>query len=395
VQVAYTPAQEALRREFRAYLAQVMTPEARAATRDRESGPAYREVIRRMGRDGWLTPGWPKEYGGRGLDPLAQKIVLEELWLAEAPFPFVTVNTIGPALIRRGSPAQQRELLPRIASGELNFAIGYTEPEAGTDLAALKTQAVREANGDYLINGQKVFTSGAEGADYIWLAARTDRAAPAHRGITIFMVDTRLPGFAVSPLYTVGGMRTNVTYYENVRVPASMIVGEVNGGWALITEQLNHERVGLAALAYGAQGCFDATLAWARSTPGVGGARLIDAPWVQLALAEAYALLEAYAILGNRVAWEVAAADTRAELASACKVFSTESYIEVLRLLLEVTGSAGLVREGSPGAVLRGRLEIEYRRCQINTFGGGATEVLRDMVAQLGLKLPRVPARLA
>jgi 3-oxocholest-4-en-26-oyl-CoA dehydrogenase alpha subunit len=159
VQVAYTPAQEALRREFRAYLAQVMTPEARAATRDRESGPAYREVIRRMGRDGWLTPGWPKEYGGRGLDPLAQKIVLEELWLAEAPFPFVTVNTIGPALIRRGSPAQQRELLPRIASGELNFAIGYTEPEAGTDLAALKTQAVREANGDYLINAPWVPTT--------------------------------------------------------------------------------------------------------------------------------------------------------------------------------------------------------------------------------------------
>ena len=395
MQVAYTPAQEALRREFRAYLAQVMTPEVRAATRDRESGPAYREVIRRMGREGWLTPGWPKEYGGRGLDPLAQKIVLEELWLAEAPFPFVTVNTIGPALIRRGSPAQQRELLPRIASGELNFAIGYTEPEAGTDLAALKTQAVREADGDYLINGQKVFTSGAEGADYIWLAARTDRTAPAHRGITIFMVDTRLPGFTVSPLHTVGGVRTNVTYYENVRVPASMIVGEVNGGWALITEQLNHERVGLAALAYGAQGCFDATLAWARSTPGAGGARLIDAPWVQLALAEAYALLEAYAILGNRVAWEVAAGDTRAELASACKVFSTESYIEVLRLLLEVTGSGGLVREGSPGAVLRGRLEIEYRRCQINTFGGGATEVLRDMVAQVGLKLPRIPARLA
>jgi alkylation response protein AidB-like acyl-CoA dehydrogenase len=395
VQVSYTPAQEALRREFRAYLAQVMTPEVRAATRDRESGPAYREVIRRMGREGWLTPGWPKEYGGRGLDPLAQKIVLEELWLAEAPFPFVTVNTIGPALIRRGSPAQQRELLPRIASGELNFAIGYTEPEAGTDLAALKTQAVREADGDYLINGQKVFTSGAEGADYIWLAARTDRTAPAHRGITLFMVDTRLPGFTVSPLHTVGGVRTNVTYYENVRVPASMIVGEVNGGWALITEQLNHERVGLAALAYGAQGCFDATLAWARSTPGAGGARLIDAPWVQLALAEAYALLEAYAILGNRVAWEVAAGDTRAELASACKVFSTESYIEVLRLLLEVTGSGGLVREGSPGAVLRGRLEIEYRRCQINTFGGGATEVLRDMVAQVGLKLPRIPARLA
>jgi alkylation response protein AidB-like acyl-CoA dehydrogenase len=340
-----------------------------------------------MGRDGWLTPGWPQEYGGRGLDPLAQKIILEELWLAEAPFPFVTVNTIGPALIRRGTAAQKRAILPRIASGELNFAIGYTEPQAGTDLAALRTQAVR-AGDFFVVNGQKIFTSGAEGADYIWLAVRTDAAAPAHRGISILMVDTRLPGFDVSPIHTVGGVRTNITYYKDVHVPADMLVGELNGGWHLITEQLNHERVGLAALAYGAQGCFDAALAWARATPAVNGF-VIDSLWVQMALAECYALLQAYAVLGNRVAWEVAQGETRAQLASACKVFSTETYIRVLRLLIDVTGSAGLLRHGSPGAVLAGRLEAEYRRCQINTFGGGATEVLRDMVAQMALQLPR------
>ncbi len=388
--VEYTQAQQALRREFRAYLGQLMTPEAREATRDRESGPAYRALLKRMGADGWLTPGWPKEYGGRGLDPLAQKIVLEELWLAEAPFPFVTVNTIGPALIRRGTEAQKRDILPRIASGELNFAVGYSEPQAGTDLAALKTQAVRE--GDcFVINGQKVFTSGAEGADFIWLAARTDANA-GHRGISIIMVDTRLPGFAVTPIHTVGGVRTNVTFYKDVRVPATMLVGELNGGWKLITEQLNHERVGLAALAYGAQGCFDDTLAWARSTHGSRG-RVIDEPWVQSAFAECYALLQAYAVLGNRVAWEVAQGETRAQLASACKVFSTEMYIRVVRLLLEVTGAAGLVRGDSPGALLHGRLENEYRRCQINTFGGGTTEVLRDMVATMGLGLPRAVVR--
>jgi 3-oxocholest-4-en-26-oyl-CoA dehydrogenase alpha subunit len=387
VHLEYTPEQRHLRREFRAYLAQLMTPERRAATRNRESGAAYRETLRQMGRDGWLTPGWPREYGGRGLDPLAQKIVLEELWLAEAPFPFVTVNTIGPALIRRGTEAQKREILPRIATGDLNFAIGYSEPQAGTDLAALRTQAV--CTGDsFLVNGQKVFTSGAEGADYIWLAARTDPAAAPHRGISIFMVDTRLPGFAVAPIHTVGGVRTNVTYYKDVRVPADMLVGELNGGWRLITEQLNHERVGLAALAYGAQGCFDDTLQWARITPA-GAGFVIDQPWVQTALAEAYVLLQAYAVLGNRVAWEVAQGETRAQLASACKVFSTESYIRVLRLLLDVTGSSGLLRQGSPGAVLGGRLEAEYRRCQINTFGGGTTEVLRDMVAQMALGLPR------
>jgi 3-oxocholest-4-en-26-oyl-CoA dehydrogenase alpha subunit len=387
VRLEYTPEQRRLRQEFRAYLAQLMTPERRAATRNRESGAAYRETLRQMGSDGWLTPGWPEAYGGRGLDPLAQKIVLEELWLAEAPFPFVTVNTIGPALIRRGTEAQKRAILPRIAAGELNFAIGYTEPQAGTDLAALRTQAVR-AEDSFLINGQKVFTSGAEGADYIWLAARTDPAAAPHRGISIFMVDTRLPGFAVAPIHTVGGVRTNVTYYKDVRVPADMLVGALNGGWQLITEQLNHERVGLAALAYGAQGCFDDTLQWARITPSAAGF-VIDQPWVQMALAEAYVLLQAYAVLGNRVAWEVAQGETRAQLASACKVFSTESYIRVLRLLLDVTGSCGLLRQGSPGAILAGRLEAEYRRCQINTFGGGTTEVLRDMVAQMALGLPR------
>ena len=390
MQLEYTSGQRALRREFRGYLANLMTPERRAATRGRESGAAYRETLRQMGRDGWLTPGWPEEYGGRGLDPLAQKIILEELWLAEAPFPFVTVNTIGPALIRRGTEAQKREILPRIATGELNFAIGYTEPQAGTDLAALRTQALREGDA-FVINGQKVFTSGAEGADYIWLAARTNPEAAAHRGISILMVDTRLPGFAVTPIHTVGGVRTNVTYYKDVRVPANMLVGELDRGWQLITEQLNHERVGLAALAYGAQGCFDDTLQWARVTP-MGAGFLIDQPWVQMALAEAYVQLQAYAVLGNRVAWEVAQGETRAQLASACKVFSTESYIRVLRLLLDVTGSAGLLRHGSEGAVLAGRLEAEYRRCQINTFGGGTTEVLRDMVAQMALGLPRAGA---
>jgi alkylation response protein AidB-like acyl-CoA dehydrogenase len=386
--VAYTSEQLRLRQEFRAYLRQLMTPELRQAAGEGESGPAFRQLVRRMGADGWLTPGWPTEYGGRGLDPLAQKILLEELWLAEAPFPFVTVNTIGPALIRRGTPEQKRELLPRIARGELNFAIGYSEPQAGTDLAALRTRAQRDGD-DFLVNGQKIFTSGAEGADYVWLAVRTDPQASAHRGISILMVDTRLPGFALSPIHTVGGLRTNVTFYQNVRVPARMLVGELNGGWQLITEQLNHERIGLAALAYGAQACFDATLTWARTTALPQGKSVLAQPWVQGALAECYALLQAYAVLGNRVAWEVAQGESRAPLASACKVFSTESYIRVLRLLLDVTGAAGLLRQGSVGALLNGRLEREYRRCQINTFGGGATEVLRDMVAQLALGLPR------
>ncbi len=386
--VDYTTEQKALRKEFREYLDGIMTDEVREATRDAESGPAYRAVIKQMGEDGWLTPGWPVEYGGRGLDPLTQKILLEELVLAEAPFPFVTVNTVGPALMRLGTEQQKADILPRIAAGELIFAIGYSEPGAGTDLASLKTRAVLDGD-EYVINGQKIFTSGAEGADFVFLAARTDPDAPPHKGITILMLDTKAPGFSVSPIWTVGGFRTNVTYYEDVRVPANMVIGEVNGGWRLIAEQLNHERIGLAALTYGANGCFDQVTAWARETKAGDGKQLIDVPWVQSALGESYALLRAVEVMGNRVAAQVSQGSTRADLASGLKVFGTESVIKVMRLLLDVLGPAGLVRDGSAGAVLRGRIEREYRKCQINTFGGGTAEVLRDMVAQVGLGMPR------
>jgi alkylation response protein AidB-like acyl-CoA dehydrogenase len=386
--VDFTPEQKAIRAEFRAYLDKIMTPEVRAATVAVESGDTYRKVIRQMGQDGWLTPGWPESYGGRGLDSLTQKILLEELVLAEAPFPFVTVNTVGPALMRLGTERQKADILPRIATGELIFAIGYSEPGAGTDLASLKTRAVQDGD-DYVVNGQKIFTSGAEGADYVFLAVRTDPDAPPHKGITILMMDTKLPGFSVSPIWTVGGVRTNVTYYEDVRVPADMVIGEVNAGWRLIAEQLNHERIGLAALTYGANGCFDQVVDWAGKVKTGENGRLLDVSWVQSALGEAYALLRAIDVMGNRVAAQVAQGSTRADLASGLKVFGTEGVIKVMRLLLDVIGSAGLVRDGSPGAVLKGRIEREYRKCQINTFGGGTAEVLRDMVAQVGLGMPR------
>ncbi len=385
--VDFTQEQKALRAEFRAYLDGIMTPEVRAETVNAESGPAYRSVIRQMGRDGWLTPGWPVDYGGRGLDSLTQKILLEELVLAEAPFPFVTVNTVGPALMRLGTEKQKREILPRIATGDLIFAIGYTEPGAGTDLASLKTRAVRDGD-DYVVNGQKIFTSGAEGADYVFLAVRTNPDVPPHKGITILMMDATLPGFSISPIWTVGGVRTNVTYYEDVRVPAEMVIGDVDGGWRLIAEQLNHERIGLAALTYGANGCFDQVVDWTRGVE-VGGGRLIDVPWVQSALGEAYAMLRAIGVMGNRVAAEVSQGSTRADLASGLKVFGTEGVIKVMRLLLDILGPVGLIADGSPGAVMRGRIEREYRKCQINTFGGGTAEVLRDMVAQVGLGMPR------
>ena len=268
--VDHTPTQKALRAELRAYFAELIPPDVRSQIRSMESGPLQRRLIKKMGADGWLGVGWPREWGGQGRTAIEQQIWFEEARRAGAPLPFVTLNTVGPALIARGSEAQKRRFLPGILAGEIHFAIGYTEPGAGTDLAALETRAVRE--GDvFVVNGTKIFTSGADDADYIWLACRTDPAADKHKGISILIVDTQLPGFSATPIHTLGGGHTTMTYYENVRVPAEMLVGELNGGWKLITLQLNHERIGLAAFGASALQRYDEVLAWARETTDEAG----------------------------------------------------------------------------------------------------------------------------
>jgi 3-oxocholest-4-en-26-oyl-CoA dehydrogenase alpha subunit len=383
--IDYTESQKALRRELRAYFNALMTPELREGTRGNEGGDAYKQVIRQLGKDGWLALGWPREYGGQGRKYSEQLVFFEEAQLAEVPLPFVTISTVAPALIALGSEEHKRFFLPKIAAGELHFAIGYTEPGAGTDLAALKTSAVRDGD-EYVINGGKIWTSSAEAADYIWLAARTDPdAKPQHRGITIFMVDAKQPGFSFTPLYTVGGVRSNASYYDNVRVPASMIVGQLNGGWKAITSQLNHERVGLAAIGVQGWGLLQRVLAWAQSTEAADGKRIADLPWVQSSLAEVYARMEAMRLMNWRMAWQLDTGEPDPAFSSAIKAYSTECLIAVDKLMLNVTGMAGGLRRGSPGAALNGDLEEHYRKCQINTFGGGIAEVMRDLIAQFGL----------
>jgi 3-oxocholest-4-en-26-oyl-CoA dehydrogenase alpha subunit len=385
--VNYTESQNELRREFRAYFSKLIKPEHREELRNAESGDLYKTLIRQQGKDGMLAVGWPEEYGGRGLSQSEQLIRYEEALLAGAPTPFVTLNTVGPAIMSKGTDEQKRRFLPGIASGELHFAIGYTEPSAGTDLASLTTAAVR--NGDYyVVNGNKVFTSGAEGADYIFLAVRTDPEAKKHKGISILVTDTKDPGFSYGPIHTMGGVRTNVTYYTDVKVPIDMIIGEENGGWRLITEQLNHERVGLAA--WGIQGwrVFRAALDWARNTKNAQGLRVIDDPSAQRNLAEVYAHLEAMRVMNARMSWQLDRGELNPVFPSAIKVYSTEIMLEICRMLMDVVGPHALIAAGSEGAVLHGDLEHEYRRATINTFGGGVVEVLRGLVATHGLGMP-------
>src|SRR5205809_1677900 len=207
----YTPDQQALRKELRAYFDELLTDEVRAALGvSGEGSPLFRTLVAKMGADGWLGVGWPKEYGGQGRPPTDQFIVFHEVQRAGAPFPFVTINTVGPTIMAFGSDELKHRFLPGILRGEINCAIGYSEPEAGTDLASLRTRAVRDGN-EYVVNGNKVFTSGAQDADYVWLAVRTDPDAPKHKGISILLVPTASPGFKVSPIVTVGGVRTNAT----------------------------------------------------------------------------------------------------------------------------------------------------------------------------------------
>ena len=385
--VDYTDSQRALRKEFRAYFSDLIKPEYREELRNAESGDLYKQLIRQQGKDDMLAVGWPKEYGGRGLSESEQLIRYEESLLAGAPTPFVTLNTVGPAIISSGTEEQKKRFLPGIAAGELHFSIGYTEPSAGTDLAALTTAAVK--NGDeYVVNGNKVYTSGAEGADYIWLAARTDPEAPKHKGISILVVDTTDPGFSYGPIHTMGGVHTNVTYYTDVKVPTDMIIGKENAGWRLITEQLNHERVGLAAWGINAWKIFRDAMNWARNTKNADGQRVIDDPTAQRNLAEVYAHLEAMRVMNARMSWQLDQHEMDPVFPSAIKVYSTEIMLEICRLLMDVVGPHALIGPGSDGAVLYGNLEHEHRRATINTFGGGVVEVLRGLVATHGLGMP-------
>ena len=290
------------------------------------------------------------------------------------------------------APTSSARFLPGILSGELQFAIGYTEPEAGTDLASLRTRAVRDGN-DWILNGQKVFTSLATHADYIWLAARTDPDAPKHKGISLLIVDARAPGVSMTPTPTLGDNPVCTTYYEDVRVPGANLVGgaaSLNRGWKLITTQLNHERVALMSVGP-TERTLEETLAWARATRDADGRPVIDRPWVRASLARVYAKLEVLKLLNWRQACAIAADHLTMAEASTVKVYGSELYVEVYRLLLEVLGPAGALKVGSPGAALRGRVERFYRATLVLTFGGGTNEVQRDLIAMSGLGIPRMP----
>src|SRR3954464_4237598 len=389
--IALDPEQVALKEELQGYFGALVTPEVRAglASATGEFGEAgvYKAVIKQLGTDGWLGIGWPEEWGGQNRSMIDQLLFPDVAADFGVPIPYLTLNTVGPTIMRYGTEEQKQYFLPRILAGDLHFSIGYSEPGSGTDLASLKTKAVREGD-EWVINGQKMWTSLIQYADWIWLACRTDPDLPRHKGLSMILVPADAAGFSYTPVHTVAGVSTSATYYEDVRVPASNLVGELNGGWPLITNQLNHERVSLTSAAPRAMS-LKLVREGAQQTKDPDGSRVIDTEWVQIALGRAHAKIQALTLIN----WKLASdADQGVPLspaeASATKIFGSELATEVYRSLMEVIGPNAALTGASDGAVLAGRIERSYRSALVMTFGGGTNEIQRDIIGYVGLGLP-------
>lgn len=392
MELDFTPEQQSFREELREYFKQMMTEElVKELSGDGEGGgPEFRKAMMQMGQDGLLGVGWPKEHGGQGRTPMEQFLFADEIQTAGFPLPFLTLNTVGPTLRHYGSKAQKHEFLPKVLAGELFFAIGYSEPAAGTDLAALQTTAVRDGD-DWVINGQKMWTSLAGYSDYIWLAARTDPTKSKHRGLSMFLVPTTADGYSRQEIRTVGGVTTNATFYDNVRVPAEALIGGENNGWALITGQLNHERISLMSIGPIRRNLREITQ-WAKDTV-IDGAPVIDKAWVRENLARVYSKVQILRLMNWKQAWAAQAGQPNPADASAMKVFGSELNMEAYRLLMEITNARAGLGADSPGAVLQGRIESAYRNGLILTFGGGTNEVQRDIIAMAGMGLPHYKSK--
>ena len=368
-----------------------MTPAMLEELRDPDlkegGGPEFRRQYARMGSDGWIGLSWPRELGGRELSHMEQYIFTDEVVRSGFPYPFLTTEAVAPVLAAHGNEEVRQSVVRGVQRGEVVVAIGYSEPDAGTDLASLKTRAERDGDG-WVINGQKMWTSLANYADYVWLAARTDPdVEKKHKGLTMFLVPTDIEGFSHTPVRTLG-VRTNATYYSDVRLADKYRVGEVNGGWKLITGQLNNERLSLFTHGQVAS-LYEGVCAWAAETELPRGGRLLDQPWVQHNLARVKTGLEALKLICWKQAWSMDQGSFGMAEASVAKVYGSEFFVELYRALLEVMGLAGTIAADSPGAVLRGKIEFRYRVGSILTFGGGTNEIQRDIIAMAGLWMPR------
>jgi 3-oxocholest-4-en-26-oyl-CoA dehydrogenase alpha subunit len=388
MEIGYTAEQETMRTDLRAYYDRVLDQETvDEIAASHAVGEAPRRVWKQMCADGWAGIGWPTEWGGQGRSAIEQFIFFDESMRAGAPVPMLSINTVGPTIMNFGSDEQKQFFLPKILAGDLHFCIGYSEPGSGTDLASLRTAAVRDGD-EYVINGQKMWTSLSSDADYCWLAVRTDPDVKKHKGISIVIVPMDTPGISLSPLSLLGEHDINAVYFDDVRVPIANCVGGENQGWTLITNQLNHERVTLCSTGV-IERAYSDIRDWACATTTPDGSRIIDQEWVQMNFARVYAGIDVLRLMNWQSAWEATQGKLDIGHCSAIKVYGTEFYLDAFRLLFEVLGPPGYLRAGTPGAILASRLEALYRGMLILTYGGGTNEMQRDLITMFSLGFPR------
>ena len=384
-----TAAERAFKQEARAYLTGLVNDEDRDEMRTDRMGPAYHRLIKQMGADGWMGVGWPKEYGGQGRGVIEQQVFVNEAARADVHLPSVTLQTVGPTLQAYGTEKQKDMFLSDIVTGDVHFAIGYSEPDAGTDLASMRTTAVRDGD-HYVVNGQKMWTTGGHAADYVWLAVRTDPDASPHRGISVLIVDTRDPGYSSTPIVTSDGSHhTNATYYNDVRVPVDMLVGEENRGWQLITTQLNHERVMLGP-AGRIEGLRDLVHEWAQDRMGPDGTPVLEVPWVRDTLARATTSFRVNELLNWAVARGGSSDRATVADASTSKVLASDEVQRLGLALADVVTAYGDPADPATGRLVE-HLDLTSKRNLVLSFGGGVNEVQRELIAMFGLDLPRVP----
>ena len=390
MKIELTKNQQKLKDELKEYFSALLNKELLSEMSDPQffegGGPEFKKALKIMGQDGWIGLSWPKEFGGKEFTPIEQYIFVEEIMRTGFPFPFLTTESVGPMIAQYGSDWAKETIAKSILRGETIFAIGYSEPNAGTDLASLKTQALPDKEG-FKINGQKIWTSLANYADYIWLAARTNNEVKKHKGISMFIVPTDDEGFSYTPIQTLGDVTTNMTYYDDIYVSKDNLVGELNSGWNLITSQLNLER--LALVNHGpVDELYHQLLSLAKSTKVDSKNVLSDIDWVKSNFAKIYSGLETLKLICWKQVWGMENNVLSMTDASLAKIYGSEYFIEAYRMMMEIFGELSIIREDSL-SILNSRLERMYRTASILTFGGGTNEVQRDIISMAGLLMPR------
>ncbi|WP_029136451.1 acyl-CoA dehydrogenase family protein [Nakamurella lactea] len=382
--------QLAWRDEVRAFLAEQMTDALRAELAEHHLDLPDGEVAafrRAMGERGWFGLTWPVEHGGLGLSAVYLHLLVTEFEYAGAPAPELTVTSVAPMIIRHGTEQNKREFLPPIARGELRCAVGYSEPDAGTDLASLRTKAVLDGD-EWVINGSKIWNSMAQRSTHEWLCVRTDPNAPKHRGISVIMVPIDAPGVRIRPIIAWSGYRTNEAFFTDVRVPRGNLIGEVNQGWRYITAALDLERGALTNVG-DLRHAVDELIRCSRQVLP-DGTRPADDPVVRNRIARLDADVEVARLMGLQAAAMLDAGTIPTVQVSVEKVFSSELRQRIAELGTEIFGLSGVLAGTGPGAVAGGLFEQLYRSAPLLRFGAGTNEVLRDVIAQRGHGLPRV-----